>query len=392
MKIKDVNQINNYNQGTNVLYTEYDDFVEVIKIYKIPYVFRWTTSNIWRLAAFIDGVCHHIQLPHSFSNMEDYKKAMEKGFNNYENWQTAKNAGFHNSKEWNEAKRLGYPNHDSWKKGEKGGFEKCHEYQLAQKDGFDIKEKWQEFKKSGFTNKTDYEHAKLEGIRDQHTYNIIRAVTAVLKPLTPGFSIGLDRIVNVVNTSTPNLRYNNQQIEKTMKITQIRKLGFYEPIAGVFVRQNNNRDDTITVKSGKIKFSNAVIDGSNVCYSIKNTDGEPQLANLMSLMGNLQKLGLNTLPIVSAKLRHVIDDPEKLEELISNGVISQAPAGKDDDFFIIKAALDQNSFIISNDNFRNWKEANQQRAAEIEARRVSFTFVNGEPILDSKLDTLNSPD
>ena len=55
--------------------------------------------------------------------------------------------------------------------------------------------------------------------------------------------------------------------------------------------------------------------------------------------------------------------------------ISQAPAGVDDDWFIIKYALDNDSYIITNDLYRDYKEKYTQYKRFIESHLIHYNIL-----------------
>ena len=129
----------------------------------------------------------------------------------------------------------------------------------------------------------------------------------------------------------------------------------------------------------------AVIDGANVAYIEKNKNDAPKVANLTEVRSALVKMGYKVIIIVDASLRHQIDDPEKLESLLDEQIIHQAPADTDADYFIIELAEEMNALIVSNDEFDQYREKNPW----IEERRVPLMIVNGHvelyaPNIDNK--------
>ena len=127
------------------------------------------------------------------------------------------------------------------------------------------------------------------------------------------------------------------------------------------------------------KTSNAVIvDGSNVAHS---TEGDtPQVANLVAIQQKLKEEGLEPIIVADAALRHQIDDPQKYEQLIEEGVVRQAPAGTDADYFILSFARELNASIVSNDRFRD----RIKQFPEARERVIRFMIVNDEVVLERR--------
>ena len=94
-----------------------------------------------------------------------------------------------------------------------------------------------------------------------------------------------------------------------------------------------------------------LVDGSNVAHS---TEGEKaQLVNILAVREKLSEEGLEPVVVVDAALRHQIDDRAGYEQLVEQGVVRQAPAGTDADYFILTFARELDARIVSNDRFRD---------------------------------------
>jgi hypothetical protein len=94
-----------------------------------------------------------------------------------------------------------------------------------------------------------------------------------------------------------------------------------------------------------------LVDGSNVAHS---TEGEKaQLANIIAMREKMQEEGFEPVIVVDAALRHQIDDPAGFERLVESGVVRQAPAGTDADYFLLSFARELDARIVSNDRFRD---------------------------------------
>jgi hypothetical protein len=98
-----------------------------------------------------------------------------------------------------------------------------------------------------------------------------------------------------------------------------------------------------------------IVDGTNIAYYL-TPDGKPSVSNILRAMNSLTYLKLRVKVVVSSALKHMIDKPEKLSELIQEGYIIEAPRGTDDDLTIITMAEKLNANIISNDRFLNWAQ------------------------------------
>ena len=142
----------------------------------------------------------------------------------------------------------------------------------------------------------------------------------------------------------------------------------------------------IKIDISNFTFHTAIIDGNNISYG--DYEDTPKLRNIICVYEKLEELGVKPYVVVSAALRHKIDDPLGLVEFLKKDDVAEAPADRPDDFFVIQLAMRREAFIVSNDRFNDWKKANPELAKEIETRRVALTFIEDEPQFDHKLYTL----
>ena len=131
------------------------------------------------------------------------------------------------------------------------------------------------------------------------------------------------------------------------------------------------------------QFNTAIIDGNNIAWG--DYEDYPKFKFLKSTYNQLRDLGVKPYVVVSAALRHRIDQPIELVEFLKQDDVAEAPAERPDDFFVIQLAFKREAFIVSNDRFKDWKKANPDLADEIENRRVALTFIEEEPQFDHKL-------
>lgn len=117
-----------------------------------------------------------------------------------------------------------------------------------------------------------------------------------------------------------------------------------------------------------------IVDGANVAYAERSANGQPKISNLVAMRNALEERGYRPIIIVDASLRHDIDDPDQLEVLLNQGAVRQAPADTDADYFVIALAKDENSQIVTNDEYSDYRERNP----DLGERRVPFMIVNGQ--------------
>jgi hypothetical protein len=121
-----------------------------------------------------------------------------------------------------------------------------------------------------------------------------------------------------------------------------------------------------------------LVDGSNVAHS---TEGEKaRLGNILAVRDKLNEEGLEPVVVVDAALRHQIDDPAGYEQLVDQGVVRQAPAGTDADYFILNFARELDARIVSNDRFRD----HLRDFPDVPDRLIRYMIVEGEVVLERR--------
>jgi hypothetical protein len=121
-----------------------------------------------------------------------------------------------------------------------------------------------------------------------------------------------------------------------------------------------------------------IVDGSNVAHA---TEGEkPRLRNIQLMQEKLREDGLEPVVVADAALRHQIDDERQYEQLVDRGVIKQAPAGTDADYFILNFARELDASIVSNYRFKD----SLGNFPELKRRLIRFMIVHGEVVLEKR--------
>jgi Zc3h12a-like Ribonuclease domain. len=128
----------------------------------------------------------------------------------------------------------------------------------------------------------------------------------------------------------------------------------------------------------RVQRSVVLVDGSNVAHS---TEGERVwLANIVAVCDKLRGEGYEPLVLADAALRHQIDNKAEYERMIDAGLIRQAPAGTNADYFILAFARELDAPIVSNDRFRD-----RQRAFPDAAKRlIKYMVMKGEVVLERR--------
>ena len=122
----------------------------------------------------------------------------------------------------------------------------------------------------------------------------------------------------------------------------------------------------------------AIVDGSNVAHATEGA--QPRLKNILLVRDKLIAEGLEPILVVDAALRHRIDDPRGLEQLVDDGKINQAPAGTDADYFILSFARELDAAIVSNDRFKDRIAA----FPEAEEDMIRYMIVAGEVVFERR--------
>ncbi len=112
-----------------------------------------------------------------------------------------------------------------------------------------------------------------------------------------------------------------------------------------------------------------LVDGSNVAFS---SEGERAvLKNILTIRDRL---------VADAALRHQIDDAAQYERLVDEGVVKQAPAGTDADYFILSFAEELDASVVSNDRFRDRIGS----FPEVRKRLIKYMIVEGEVVFERR--------
>lgn len=127
-----------------------------------------------------------------------------------------------------------------------------------------------------------------------------------------------------------------------------------------------------------------LVDGSNVAHS---TEGEKaQLANIVAVREKMTEEGFEPVVVVDAALRHQIDDRAGYERMVESGVVRQAPAGTDADYFILSFARELDARIVSNDRFRDRLDSFPDAAD----RLIRYMIVENEVVLERRAGKRNA--
>lgn len=121
-----------------------------------------------------------------------------------------------------------------------------------------------------------------------------------------------------------------------------------------------------------------LIDASNVAHATEG--GQARLANIRAVEGKLREEGFEPIILADAALRHQIDERAEYEKLVDDGVVKQAPAGTDADYFILSFAREMGARILTNDRFRD----RASEFAEERDRVIRYMIVDGQVVLEMR--------
>ena len=122
----------------------------------------------------------------------------------------------------------------------------------------------------------------------------------------------------------------------------------------------------------------ALIDASNVAHSAEGEVGRVRYLELMR--DKLASEGYEPILMADAALRHHVDDRAAYERMVEEGIVRQAPAGTDADYFILSFARELDAVVVSNDRFRD----RIAKFPEVRSRIVRFMIVEDEVVLERR--------
>ncbi|HEU4628495.1 MAG TPA: hypothetical protein VFS08_02080 [Gemmatimonadaceae bacterium] len=130
--------------------------------------------------------------------------------------------------------------------------------------------------------------------------------------------------------------------------------------------------------SPRTKYRRAIIDASNVAHSGEGGAARTRYIRLM--WDKLAEVGYEPIVVADAALRHQVDDADSYERLVESGVVHQAPAGTDADYFILNFARELEAVVVSNDRFRDRLGS----FPELRRRLVRYMIVEDEVVLERR--------
>ncbi len=134
-------------------------------------------------------------------------------------------------------------------------------------------------------------------------------------------------------------------------------------------------------KYHKIDECNFVIDGANVARESISDKKGGKISRLFKLFEKLNSFGITKYAILCDRsLFYTIDNKKEYKLLIKNGRVLETPGGTEADHFILNYAKENNSYIISNDMFREFKKV--FGSAWLEKRLITFKTIKDRLYFD----------
>ncbi|MHA1336197.1 MAG: NYN domain-containing protein [Promethearchaeota archaeon] len=139
----------------------------------------------------------------------------------------------------------------------------------------------------------------------------------------------------------------------------------------------------------KLEFS-FILDGSNIARNNLNSK-RASIKDVLKCKRRLQEYGIpekNIFIIFGAGLRHYLSPKDEIlyNEIIKERNINQAPAGCDDDWFIINYAIENNSYIITNDRYLDYRGKSDCYDSFIESHLIHYTIIGNNIIFEEKFN------
>ena len=129
-----------------------------------------------------------------------------------------------------------------------------------------------------------------------------------------------------------------------------------------------------------------ILDGSNIARNNRNTKNA-SIRDVIRCKEKLKKFGVpekNIFIVFGAGLRHHIPERDNptYELLLKDRTVNQAPAGRDDDWFIIKYAMDHDSYIITNDRYLDYRKKSHSHETFIKTHSIRYSVIGNDIIFE----------
>jgi hypothetical protein len=194
----------------------------------------------------------------------------------------------------------------------------------------------------------------------------------------------------------PKSPKSNSDINVTSKITALEgklqeREELLEIIAQRLERIRHNKPK-LEKKSSKLAGKTFILDGSNIARHNQNSK-KASIGDVIGSKNILLDAGIpeeNIYIIFGSGLHHHISDEERkiYDNLLQKRNNVQAPAGADDDWFIIQHGLKHNSYIITNDLYSEYKEKGEKYKDYIEKHSIRYSIIGNDIYFEKELGML----
>ena len=213
---------------------------------------------------------------------------------------------------------------------------------------------------------------------------------------------------NLQSTITREQKYGDKQVVESLQNQieivkefneEVNSKGYYQETLYpnektikriIFQDMNGYNDITESLLNSEALSYSFVMDGSNISRNNQNSK-YAKISDGLKCKKALQDLGVpeeNIIILFGAGIRHYIADIEKSKynTLLKQKNVNQAPKGKDDDSFIIQYAMKHNSYIISNDYYKEYKEKSRKHKNFLETHSIRYTIIRNDLLFEDNFD------
>ena len=190
-------------------------------------------------------------------------------------------------------------------------------------------------------------------------------------------------------------RFKKQQEKFKKRSMQIDDTLDYEPAKPVEPKKSRTEKAQETLKQSltdkeliyinnkyhKIDECNFVIDGANVARESISDKRGGKISRLYKLFEKLHSFGITKYIILCDRsLHYTIDNKKEYQYLAKNGRIFETPGGTEADHFILQYAKENDSYIISNDRFKEFRKF--FGSAWLNNQLITFKFIKDKLYFD----------
>ena len=123
-----------------------------------------------------------------------------------------------------------------------------------------------------------------------------------------------------------------------------------------------------------------IVDLANILFIDRDDKGNFKVKNIRKVYSTLLEENYDPYLILDAPLRHSMDFKQEYEELVEDGIVYQAPAGRKADKFFLKIAKAFKCKFLTNDLCKEYYD--DYGKEWIRENRKTFMFIDGELILE----------